>query len=67
MRSANTELAQGATDGSYKQVVKDRGGVVEMATYDSHRDLSVPGALTPSRTTRPSVPPGRCRASLPHH
>ena len=28
-RSANAELGQGMTDGSYKQVVKDRGGLVE--------------------------------------
>jgi hypothetical protein len=39
--SINTELRLGAVDGSYKQVVKDRGGVVEGGTYDSRRDLSV--------------------------
>lgn len=41
-RSVNTELRQGMTDGSYKQVVKDRGGEVEEGAYDSRRDLSVP-------------------------
>lgn len=41
VRSANGELWLGATDGSFKQVVKDRGGVVEAGTYDSRRDLSV--------------------------
>jgi hypothetical protein len=40
--SVSDELRLGATDGSFKQVVKDRSGVVETATYDSRRDLSVP-------------------------
>lgn len=39
--SVNSELRQGATDGTYKQVVKDRGGIVETATYDARRDLSI--------------------------
>jgi hypothetical protein len=39
--SVNDELRLGATDGTYKQVVKDRGGVVETATYEHRRDLSV--------------------------
>ena len=39
-RSANSELARGAVEGSYKTVNKDRGGVVEMATWDSRRELS---------------------------
>lgn len=39
--SCNDELRLGAVDGTYKQVVKDRGGVVETATYLSRRDLSV--------------------------
>ena len=42
MRSVNVELRQGAIDGSYKQVVKDRGGSgLETGTYDSRRELSV--------------------------
>ena len=40
--SVNAALRSGMTDGSYKQVVKDRGGLVEAATYDSRRCLSVP-------------------------
>lgn len=39
--SVNDELRLGATDGTYKQVSKDRGGEVETATYDDRRDLSV--------------------------
>jgi hypothetical protein len=39
--SVNTDFALGSIDGSYKQVVKDRGGQVETATYDRRRDLSV--------------------------
>lgn len=39
-RSVNAELHQGATDGKYKKVVRDRGGFVEHATYVSRRDLS---------------------------
>lgn len=39
--SVNTELRLGATDGTFKQVAKDRGGDVETATYDARRDLSV--------------------------
>ena len=39
--SVNDELRLGMTDGTYKQVVKDRGGQVETLTYDSRRDLSV--------------------------
>jgi hypothetical protein len=40
--SVNAELKQGAIDGTYKQVVKDRGGVVETLTYSQgRRDLSV--------------------------
>lgn len=39
-RSMNSDLAEGMSDGSYKKVVMDRGGVVEPGTYDSRRDLS---------------------------
>lgn len=39
-RSANRELEQGMVDGSYKQVIKDRGGVVEQATWYARDDLS---------------------------
>ena len=50
-RSVNIELRQGMTDGAYKQVVKDRGGVVEGGTYDARRgiveeaDKELPAAL----------------------
>jgi hypothetical protein len=40
-RSVNDALRLGVTDGTWKQVVKDRGGLVETGTYDSRRDLSV--------------------------
>jgi hypothetical protein len=39
-RSCSAELTQGSVDGSYKQVVKDRGGVVESATWESRKELS---------------------------
>jgi hypothetical protein len=35
----NADLHEGATDGSYKKVIRDRGGRVEAATWDSRRDL----------------------------
>jgi len=42
-RSCNRELAQGMADGTYKEVVRDRGGDVETTTWDARRDLSVKG------------------------
>ncbi len=38
-RNMNAELREGLTDGSYKKVVNNRGGVVERATYDSRNEL----------------------------
>jgi hypothetical protein len=40
-RSCNAELAAGMTDGSFKKVVKDRGGFVEGTTWEHRRQLSV--------------------------
>ncbi len=39
-RSANAELNQGMIDGTYKQVARDRGGVIETTTYANRRDLA---------------------------
>lgn len=39
-RSANHELDMGMVDGTYKQRVKDRGGVVDSATTRERHDLS---------------------------
>lgn len=39
-RDQLSELAEGATDGTYKKVVRDRGGVVEATTYEQRQDLS---------------------------
>lgn len=39
MRSMNAELDSGATDGTFKKVVRDRGGFVDAATQDSREDL----------------------------
>jgi hypothetical protein len=39
--SVNDEMRLGMTEGRYKSVVQNRGGVVETLTYDSRRDLSV--------------------------
>ncbi len=42
-RSCNAELAQGmAVDGKYKQVVTDRGGLVENGTWEHRKYLSTP-------------------------
>jgi len=38
-RSMNTALAEGGTDGVYRKIVTDRGGVVEATTYLARRDL----------------------------
>ena len=38
-RSMNQELSEGSTDGKYKKIVRDRGGVVEPGTYESRADL----------------------------
>ena len=42
-RSCNRELAQGMVDGTYKTVVRDRGGLVESTTWEARKDLSVKG------------------------
>jgi hypothetical protein len=39
MRSMNAELDTGIADGTYKEVVRDRGGFVERTTYDSRSSL----------------------------
>jgi hypothetical protein len=39
-RSANAELREGMTDGKYKKVITDRGGVVEATTYTDRQDLA---------------------------
>jgi hypothetical protein len=39
-RSANAELSEGMTDGKYKKVITDRGGVVEGTTYQDRQDLA---------------------------
>ncbi|NIY68012.1 hypothetical protein SMALB_6090 [Streptomyces malaysiensis] len=33
------EINEGITDGTYKKVVRDRGGLVEATTYAARRDL----------------------------
>ncbi len=38
-RSAIDEVNQGMADGTYRQVVKDRGGVIDPATYRARRLL----------------------------
>ena len=38
--SVNEDFKLGSIDGSYKQAVKDRGGVVETATYDARKDVA---------------------------
>ncbi|MGW3273898.1 hypothetical protein ACWDFH_20860, partial [Streptomyces kronopolitis] len=38
-RSLTGDLHEGVTDGGYKKVVTNRGGVVEATTYAARRDL----------------------------
>jgi hypothetical protein len=38
-RNMNAELIEGATDGRYKKVVNNRGGVVEPSTYANRDEL----------------------------
>jgi hypothetical protein len=35
----NDELSEGMTDGSYKKVVQNRGGLVDPGTYEARKDL----------------------------
>lgn len=72
-RSAIDELNQGMTDGSYKQVNKDRGGSIDPSTAAARRNLhavwygineapvkELPDALpahTPTYATPPPVRP----------
>lgn len=39
-RRQTQELAEGMSDGKYKKVIQDRGGVVEDSTYQDRKDLS---------------------------
>lgn len=39
-RGMNASLSEGSTDGKYKKIVQDRGGVVEDATYENRADLN---------------------------
>jgi hypothetical protein len=39
LRSMNADLDKGATDGTYKQVAPDRGGVVESSFMEMRRHL----------------------------
>lgn len=38
-RNVSAELNRGMIDGTYKQISRDRGGVVESSTYSARRDL----------------------------
>lgn len=42
-RNINDELVEGITDGTYKKVIRDRGGAVETGFWDARRQLSVKG------------------------
>jgi len=42
-RSVIRELDEGATDGTYKKVVQNRGGLVEEGFWDARKQLSVKG------------------------
>lgn len=61
MRSMNAELNSGLTDGTYKKVVRDRGGCdIDAATQHSRRDLhdlyfGIHEAPVKQAPTRPDV------------
>jgi hypothetical protein len=38
-RSMNAELSEGSTDGKYKKVVRDRGGIIDPATAEARSHL----------------------------
>ena len=40
LRSCNDDLEAGMTDGLYRKIIMDRGGVVEPTTYAARRDLT---------------------------
>lgn len=42
-RSLNAELEEGSTDASYKKVIQDRGGEVELGFWDEREHLSTKG------------------------
>lgn len=69
-RSCNNELSQGSIDGTYKQVARDRGGVIEPCTLRTRRDLDdtwygvheaavkeLPDGLSASTPTYAPTPP----------
>jgi hypothetical protein len=39
-RSANSDLNAGSTDGKYRKINADRGGIVEDTTSNARRDLT---------------------------
>lgn len=39
LRSLKGELIEGATDGSYKKAIEQRGGFVEPETYEDNRSM----------------------------
>lgn len=39
LRSMNSELSEGMTDGKYKKVVQNRGGAIDAMTYQERSDL----------------------------
>lgn len=63
-RSVNDALRSGATDGTWKQVVKDRGGLVETGTWEQRRQLSVAvfGIAEKADKELPAVMPGSFRS-----
>ena len=53
-RSMNAELSEGSTDGKYKKIVTNRGGVIDPATWENREDLNVEYGL---HETNPKVAP----------
>jgi hypothetical protein len=64
-RSLQAELAQGEIDGTYKQVNPDRGGVVEVTTWESRKDLS-PRLYGITETPDKELPDGSGKVTSPY-
>lgn len=39
-RSMSGNLQEGATDGTYKKIIRERGGFVENTTWEARKDLA---------------------------
>lgn len=62
-RSANAALQTGMVEGTYKRIDRDRGGLVENATWSARRDLA-PAFYGLHEAATKETPDGRLTTSL---